>query len=73
MLRRFNLPFLLVLLSLVLGSGVVHAALPMMTLQAEQLVQPVDVPASLILEDPSGNLTAGEVQQLIEQQGRLSQ
>ena len=71
MLRRFNLPFLLVLLSLVLGSGVVHAALPMMTLQAEQLVQPVDVPASLVLEDPSGNLTAGEVQQLIEQQGQL--
>lgn len=71
MLRRFNLPILLVLLSLVLGSGVVHAALPMMTLQAEQLVQPVDVPASLVLEDPSGNLTAGEVQQLIEQQGQL--
>ena len=68
MLRRFNLPFLLMLLSLGLGSGAVHAALPMMTLKAEQLVQPVEVPASLVLEDPSGNLTAGEVQQLIEQQ-----
>ncbi|WAC46094.1 EAL domain-containing protein [Pseudomonas sp. SL4(2022)] len=71
MLRRFNLPFLLVLLSVVLGSNAVDASIPMLTLKAEQLTQPVAVPASLVLEDRTGNLSAGEVQQLIERDGAL--
>jgi diguanylate cyclase (GGDEF)-like protein/PAS domain S-box-containing protein len=71
MFQRFNLSLLVLLLGFALGSAPVSADVPMLVLNNEQLKEPVDVPASLVLEDPSGDLTAGEVQQLIEQNGQL--
>ncbi|MDP2744904.1 EAL domain-containing protein [Pseudomonas sp.] len=70
MLRLLNLPLLAALLCFALGSVSAHAELPLLVLSSEQLKQPVEVPASLVLEDPSGNLTAGEVQQRIASEGK---
>lgn len=70
MFRLFNLPLLVLLLGCVLGSVSVHADVPLLVLSNEQLKQPVDVPASLVLEDPSGYLTAAEVYQRIAGEGK---
>lgn len=70
MLRLFKFPLLVLLLGL---GGPVLADLPVLQLSAEQLAQPVEVPASQLLEDPGASLTAGEVLALIEQQGQLVQ
>ncbi len=59
MLQLFNLPLRVLLLGFVLGSAPVWADVPTLVLSHEQLKEPVDVPASLVLEDPSGDLTAG--------------
>jgi len=68
--RLLNLPLLAALLCFALGSAQAFAELPLLVLSSEQLKQPVEVPASLVLEDPSGNLTAAEVQQRIVSEGR---
>src|SRR3989338_9785486 len=68
--RLRNLPLLAALLCFALGSAQAFAELPLLVLSSEQLKQPVEVPASLVLEDPSGNLTAAEVQQRIVKIGR---
>jgi diguanylate cyclase (GGDEF)-like protein/PAS domain S-box-containing protein len=65
-LFRHLLPLLLAWLF----SSQVLAAWPLMSLSAEQLAKPVDVPASLLIEDPSANLTASEVLELIGAQGQ---
>lgn len=70
MLRLLNLCLLAVMLGVTLGSAPVYAELPLLVLSSEQLKQPVDVSASLLLEDPSGNLTAAEVQQHIAIEGK---
>ncbi|WP_445940207.1 EAL domain-containing protein [Pseudomonas sp.] len=70
MLRLLNLPLLAALLCFALGGASAFAELPLLVLNSEQLKQPVEVPASLVLEDPSGNLTAAEVQQRIASQGK---
>jgi hypothetical protein len=70
MLRLLNLQLLAALLCFALGSASAFAELPLLVLSSEQLKQPVEVPASLVLEDPSGNLTAAEVQQRIASEGK---
>ena len=70
MLHLFHLPLRVLLLGLILSSSVVRAEVPLLVLSSDQLQQPVDVPASLLLEDPSANLTAAEVLLLIERQGQ---
>ncbi|MBU2156009.1 MAG: diguanylate cyclase, partial [Gammaproteobacteria bacterium] len=70
MLHLLNLPLLAALLCFALGSASAFAELPLLVLNSEQLKQPVEVPASLVLEDPSGNLTAAEVQQRIASVGK---
>lgn len=70
MLRLLNFPLLVLLLGL---AGSALADLPVLRLTAEQLAQPVEVPASQVLEDSSASLTAGEVLALIERQGQLVQ
>src|SRR3989338_4832478 len=69
MLRLLNLPLLAALLCFALGSASAFAELPLLVLSNKQLTRPVEVPASLVLEDPSGNLTAAEVQQRIDREG----
>ncbi len=59
MSRLSNLPLLVLLLAFVVGSAPAWAEVPTLVLSHEQLKEPVDVPASLVLEDPSGDLTAG--------------
>ncbi|WP_339904541.1 EAL domain-containing protein [Pseudomonas guineae] len=70
MFRLSNLPLLALLLGFLLGSVPVYADVPLLVLTNEQLKQPVDVPASLVLEDPSGNLTAAEVHERIAVEGK---
>lgn len=70
MLYMLHLPLLVLLLGLCMGSTVARAEMPTVVLSSAQLQQPVDVNASLLLEDPSANLTAAEVLQLIERQGQ---
>src|SRR3989338_3890330 len=69
MLRLLNLPLLAALLCFALGSASAFAELPLLVLSNKQLTRSVEVPASLVLEDPSGNLTAAEVQQRIDREG----
>ncbi|MGG2399503.1 EAL domain-containing protein [Pseudomonas sp. SH1-B] len=47
-----------------------NAALPLLQLGATDLDEPVSIERSLLLEDPSAQLTASEVLQRIEAQGR---
>jgi len=47
--------------------------LPLLKLSAADLARPVSIDHSLLLEDPSGQLSASEVLQRIEQQGRQIQ
>ncbi len=63
--------FRYVLLILLTGLCSSHAlaALPLLTVSAEQLEKPLAVPASLVLEDPGATLTAGEVLEQIGTQG----
>lgn len=46
------------------------STLPLLKLSAADLARPVSIEHSLLLEDPSGQLSASEVLQRIEQQGR---
>jgi diguanylate cyclase (GGDEF)-like protein/PAS domain S-box-containing protein len=71
MSRLFNLTLWALLLGFLLGSGPVFADLPLLVLSSEQLRQPVEIPASRLLEDPSGKLTVDDVLPRIELQGQL--
>lgn len=61
--------YVLLILFTGLFTGQALAAWPLMTLSAEQLASPVEVPASLLLEDPGAQLTASEVLERIGEQG----
>ena len=71
--RLLTLPLLTLLLTVLLSSAVAHAELPLLTVDNTQLSQPVNVPSSVLLEDPSGNLTAAEVYERIARDGRTVQ
>jgi len=73
MLHRFNFPWLVLLLGLMLSSVPAHADLPVLVLNNEQLQQPVAVPALRVLQDASAELTASEVLPRIATQGELVQ
>lgn len=68
--RLLTFPLLTLLLTALLSGTAARAELPLLTVNNAQLSQPVNVPASVLLEDPSGNLTAAEVYQRIARDGR---
>ena len=73
MFQLFKSSVLGLLFGLCLLASPTFAAPPMLSLDSNTLVRPVAVPAVLVLEDPSASLTAGEVLELIEAQGVLTQ
>src|SRR3990167_983588 len=73
MFQVFKSSVLGLLFGLCLLASPTFAAPPMLSLDSNTLVRPVAVPAVLVLEDPSASLTAGEVLELIEAQGVLTQ
>lgn len=69
MLRPLRSLILLLCLACVVPAWAT-SALPLLKLSAADLARPVSIEHSLLLEDPSGQLSASEVLQRIEQQGR---
>lgn len=69
MLRPLRSLILLLCLACVVPAWA-SSALPLLTLSAADLAEPVNIERSLLLEDPSGQLTASEVLQRISEQGR---
>jgi hypothetical protein len=67
--RLLTLPLLTLLLTALLSGAVARAEVPLLTVDNAQLTQPVNVPASVVLEDASGNLTAAEVYERIAHEG----
>jgi diguanylate cyclase (GGDEF)-like protein len=71
--RLLTLPLLTLLLTALLSGAAAHAEVPLLTVDNAQLKQPVNVPASVVLEDASGNLTAAEVYERIAHEGHQVQ
>ena len=71
--RLLTLPLLTLLLTALLSGAVARAEVPLLTVDNAQLKQPVNVPASVVLEDASGNLTAAEVYERIAHEGHQVQ